>query len=276
MQIIDYKYVHGTESRGDYIAIPDLDLEKPSVSQFIRLAELEIELDRPTAFIYINGVSLAPSDTSLHTVITDAKIPIIKSTAAYIAHQWVGTMKNVEHLHKVEVISGTCAAGVQAIYEAERMFWDGIEDVVIIGHERTSADTLQLFHELQIPVVCGEGFVYMKVRNGGNQIHNAMWNFAYNRNPFAFTEEQINRLIPSYPVDFVKLHGTGTPANEAAEATIARFGVPLRYKDMIGHTQGISALLETCMVLDNLSISGRILILANGLGGYYGAFTLEK
>lgn len=279
MRIIDYKYIIGTEPRDGYIAIPELDRQTPSVPQFIELANLTIKLTRPTAFIYVDGFSMSPSESGLNTTNVDNYMPVIKSGSPYIAHEWVYTFQNKEHLLKVDIMSGTCAAGIQALHEADRLLKSGtVQEVIIIGGERITQDTLRLFKELRIPVTCGDGFVFMRVDLAFNntEIVHAQWKYHFSNNPFLFTLKAINTLNPGYPVDFVKLHGTGTEANEAAEAGLAKLGIPLRYKPKIGHTQGISALLETCMVLDDQNIQGNILVTANGLGGFYGAFTLVK
>ena len=77
-----------------------------------------------------------------------------------------------------------------------------------------------------------------------------------------------------YPVDFVKLHGTGTTSNTEAEFGLSQLGGNILLKPDIGHTQGISSLLETCIVIDDIYVEGKVLCTANGFGGYYGAFTL--
>lgn len=277
MQISDYKYIIGTEKRDRYYAIPELNRLKPSIQQFIDLANLDITLTVPTAFLYINGFSLSPSDSSLNPVDIKNYMPVIKGGSSYIAHEWISTFQNKELITHVDILSGTCAAGIQAMYEAKRLFNEKkVKEVIIIGTERTSPDTLRLFKELRIPVTCGDGFVYMRLLDSGDDISDVKWKFAHNKNPFEFTQEQINSLIPAYAVDWVKLHGTGTKANTHAEKEISKLGYVLTYKESIGHTQGISAMLETALVLDCNRITGKILVTANGLGGFYGAFTLHK
>ncbi len=168
------------------------------------------------------------------------------------------------------------------MYEAERLLRTTlIEEVIIIGGERTTEDTIRLFKELRIPVQCGDGFFYMKLSNDIDhwdkpEVGPVDWRFTYQRNPFYFPRDIIDKLIPAKPVDYVKLHGTGTPSNTAAEAGLAAIATPIIYKPLIGHCQGISCLLETCLVLDDENISGKVLVTANGLGGFYGAFTLTK
>ena len=276
MQILDYKYFHGSELRDGYYAIPELNRTKNATSQFMELAGLQIKLDRPTAFLYVDGFSLCPSEAGLHPIDIQNYVPVIKTGSASVAHAWVHSFEGREWLTKVDIISSTCAAGIQAFYEADKLLQHTeAEEVIIIGAERTAPDTLRLFKELRIPVTCGDGFAYVRLKEG-SEIQNCKWHYAYNPNPFAFTRETLNRVLPHYPVDYVKLHGTGTPTNEAAEEDLAKLGTPIRLKPKIGHTQGLSALIETCMVYDDPDILGTILVTANGLGGFYGALTLLK
>jgi len=270
MRIIDYKYIHGTEDRVS------------SVKQFIKLANLDITLDKPTAFLYVSGFSMCSSELGVNVTPRSTYTPVIKVGLPYVVHEWVYTFKNKEHLRKVDMMTGTCAAGIQALYEAERLINDGlVEEVIIIGGERITDDTIKLFKELRIPMLCGDGFFYMKLGKSdmeGNDPHidDIKWKFNYHNNPFVFPKEVLDTLAPGYPVDYVKLHATGTEANAESESGLEALGKPIVYKSTIGHTQGISSLLETCMLLADSSISGKILVAANGFGGFYGAFTLLK
>ncbi len=277
MQIIDYKYLHGTDTLPGYIAIPELIRDRPATPQFIELAGLDIELTEPTAFIYIAGTQIDQAESGLNKG-TGVYFPAIKSATPYVAHQWASTFKNIELLVSMEVVNGTCASSIHAVYRAHEIIMDPLntaKHVIIIGHERITQDTIRLFKELGIKITCGDGFVYMKL-GMGFIISKPRWCWAYNPNPFVFTRETLDKLIPEYKVGYVKLHGTGTQSNNDAEWGLEILATPIRYKSKIGHTQGISALLETCLVLDNPNIRGRILVVANGLGGYYGSFTLTK
>ena len=277
MQIIDYQYLHGTHADRGFVAITELVRNKPATPQFIELTNLNIELTVPTAFIYIAGTQVDQSESGIG--VSQGKYrPALKDSTPYVAHQWASTFKNIELLRSMEVVNGTCASAIHAIKRAHELLYDhyrGVEEIIIIGHERTTQDTMRLFKELGIKVTCGDGFVYMRLGQG-IEISKPQWLWAYNANPFMFTRETLNNLIPAYKVGYVKLHGTGTKSNDEAEADLARFATPLEYKGHIGHTQGISALLETCLLLDDSNIRGRILVVANGLGGYYGSFTLTK
>jgi len=277
MRIIDHVSITGTHLKDNIVMIPELNRNKPATPQFIEMANLNVRLTRPTAFICIDGTTVHQSEAGLSKG-TDQYAVAIKGTSPYIAHQWASSFENVEWLTSMEVVNGTCASAIQAIYRADQILMDPIgdaEEVIIIGHERITPDTIRLFKELRIDVTCGDGFVYMRVARGID-ISKPIWKWAYNENPFVFTRDDLNTLIPDYRIGYVKLHGTGTPCNNEAEADLAALATPLMYKPTIGHTQGISALLETCLILDDPKIRGRILVTANGLGGYYGAFTLTK
>lgn len=277
MRIIDHLSITGTHLKDKVVMIPELNRNKPATPQFIEMANLNVELTRPTAFICIDGTTVHQSEAGLSKG-TEQYTVAIKLTSPYVAHQYASSFKNTEWLTSMEVVNGTCASALQAIYRADQILSDPMdhtEEVIIIGHERICPDTVRLFKELRIDVTCGDGFVYMKLARGID-ISKPIWKWAYNENPFMFTAETLNTLIPDYRIGYVKLHGTGTPSNDMAEFDLAALATPLKYKPMIGHTQGISALLETCLILDDPNIRGRILVTANGLGGYYGAFTLTK
>jgi len=281
MQIIDHQSIIGTENRGNYIAIPELDRLAPSVPQFIQLADLSIVLDKPTAFIYVDGFSTSQSESGINTPSNNKYVPALKSGSSYAMHEWINTFKGRNHLVHANIVSSTCAAGIQAMHEADQLLkYRVVEEVIIIGGERITGDTLRLFGELRIPITCGDGFFYLKLNNeissNGYVVTDVKWKYKYQTNPFLFTQKTLDTLIPDYLVDFVKLHGTGTKSNIEGEIGLSRIGTPIIYKNTIGHTQGISSLLETCLVLKDENIKGAILVTANGLGGFYGSFTLTK
>lgn len=277
MQITQQYHIKATEKREGYFAIPELDRHKSSVQQFIALSGIApIKLTQATAFLYVDGFTTSQAEAGIGNAPNKFQVAL-KTGSSYIAHEWVNQFENKHYLKHVNIITSTCAAGIQAVWEAQRLLDSGVcREVIIIGGERITEGTLRLFKELRIPVICGDGFVFLRLVDKGAQIHDIKWKYAYNENPFAFTKDTLNSLLPFYPVGYVKLHGTGSEANTEAEADLAEFATPLSYKQDIGHTQGISSLLETCIVLADDSIEGKVLITANGLGGFYGAFTLNK
>lgn len=281
MHIIDYKYIKATELRDGYVAIPELDRYKSSVKQFINLADLDITLTKPTAFLYVDGFTVSQAESGINLTCPEQYLPAIKTGSSYVMHEWLYTFGGKEHIRYAGLITSTCASSLQALHEANRLLVEGIaQEVIIIGGERTTDDTVRLFKELRIPILCSDGWFYMKLGHDNLQmdayVQDIQWKYEYNRNPFTFEKETLDALAPDYDVDYVKLHGTGTASNIWAESGLAMLGEPILYKPLIGHSQGVSCLLETCLVLDDENISGKVLVTANGLGGFYGAFTLIK
>jgi 3-oxoacyl-(acyl-carrier-protein) synthase len=72
--------------------------------------------------------------------------------------------------------------------------------------------------------------------------------------------------ITADSVTVVKTHGTGTQSNNQAERnslnTVLPKYVATSYKPRIGHTMGVSGLLETCLLIDDLR-SGHVPAIAN-------------
>ena len=98
MRIIDYHSITGTYVRDKIVTIPELDRDKPATPQFIELANLNIKLTCPTAFIYIGGTDVHQSESGLSKG-TEMFVPAIKGTSAYVAHQWASTFINNEHFY---------------------------------------------------------------------------------------------------------------------------------------------------------------------------------
>ena len=80
-------------------------------------------------------------------------------------------------------------------------------------------------------------------------------------------------------IDIVKTHGSGTDRNTKEEldalSDLRIDSKIVEYKSKIGHTQGASTIVEICMLLDNEEFS-KALVLASGLGGFYGSCIVAK
>jgi len=109
---------------------------------------------------------------------------------------------------------------------------------------------------------------------------------------------EMAKLTPDC-VAVIKTHGTGTKSNNKAERnaieSVFKDFVATSYKQVIGHTMGVSGLLETCLLIDNMNSGfvpgipnrtqeddvflshnvdapkGAILSLAAGMGNVYSA-----
>lgn len=283
MYINEYHYKIATIDCGDHLEIEGLDRSSFATNQLIELIP-QIVLTRPTAVLYCAGAvvnqseSRDPSTTNSRYV---GSVPyqestlVIKELASYSIHQWIGSMQGTEYVKHASIVANTCASSIYGLYEAQRLLDAGVvEDVVIIAEERTSFNTIRVFKENRIPVQVSDGLAVVRLSNRpiGAQITSCKWAYEYNRNPFGVTASGYE--LVNTASDIVKVHGSGTVNNSNAEEVFADRQL-VEYKSKIGHSQGASAAVELCMMLDDVHI-GRILCVASGLGGWYGSCILHK
>jgi len=204
---------------------------------------------------------------------------VIKESTAYSLHQWIGAMEHNELVVYASINSNTCASSMFSLYEAERLLKEGVcEEVIIIAEERTSFNTLRIFKEHRVPLVCGDGFAMLRLTLEPTpyEIKETKWFYSYERNPFQTTGKAYIHVDTDEPVDNIKPHGTRTPSNNLAEEELVKDRNAIYYKDITGHTQGVSAILEICMLIEDLDVQGKTLCVASGLGGFYGSCILHK
>jgi hypothetical protein len=186
-------------------------------------------------------------------------------------HRWIGMMNGRDNVRYANINGNTCASSMYSLYEAERLLNDGFDEVVIIAEEKTSYNTLRIFDEMKIDLKVGEGCAVIHLGKGEG-ISECKWEYEYNRNPFGVTESGYKKVYTE--CDWINPHGTGTEPNENAEGFYDK--PQLRYKEKIGHTQGVSGLIEVCMVLDEPDVDGRVLCVSSGLGNWYGSCIVQK
>ena len=273
MQVVSHKY----------LANPELDVRGYMTPQYINLLEAyikSISLNGKCAVLYAGGVLLSASEVRN----TSKKSPklrreVLKSTlaikelSAYSMHKYIGMLEGRENVTYANINGNTCASSMYSLYEASKLLSEGFDEVVVIAEEKTSHNTLRVFKENRIDLQVGEGVAIIHLRRGGTDITNCKWGYEYNRNPFMVTTKGY-QLVDT-PSDYVNPHGTGTATNEDAEQLVFGTRKQIRYKEDIGHTQGLSGLLEVCKVLDE-EVKGDVLCVSSGLGGFYGSCIVHK
>lgn len=78
----------------------------------------------------------------------------------------------------------------------------------------------------------------------------------------------LDMLDSDKPISIVKTHGTGTASNNVAErnalnAVLGKGFIATSLKPTIGHTMGASGLLETCLLLNILKVTGKVPAIEN-------------
>jgi len=271
MKVLSYKYIlPNTEG-----VVETLDRQGYMTPQYISMMEeyiLAIRLTGKCAFLYAGGAVVTASearnaeDKMIYREHAKQSSMVIKELAAYSMHKWIGMLNDRDKIKYANINANTCASSMYSLYEAEQLLNNGYDEVIIVAEEKTAYNTLRIFDEHTIDLKVGEGCVVMHLGKGEG-ISDCKWSYEYNRNPFGVTSTGYAEVMSE--CDYVKPHGTGTHNNENAEKVYG--DTPqLRYKETYGHTQGVSGLLEVCLVLDE-KVSGNVLCVSSGLGGFYGS-----
>jgi hypothetical protein len=242
-----------------------------------------IQLDGKIAVLYVGGAGIHNAETREYKGNYECSVDVqedgavIKKLQAYMMHRYIGMLHNSgNNVTYANVSSDTCASSMYSLYEAERLLKDKtVDHVVIIAEEKTSRDTIRIFHEHHIEVKPGECFALAVFsREGeGTTVGSCKWEYSYNRNPFLVNEEGYRKVATA--CDVVKGHQTGTEQNDNAEKAVFGDNI-VGYKSKIGHCQGASGLIEVLLVIDDEDIAGNVLCTASGLGGFYGSCLVEK
>ena len=285
MKISNYFFSHSTIKNSDYMEL--LEDRKGYTTQLylkrFKKEFSELRLKGRTAFLLASGVTISQSESRTYTGKYENSLQIeksgliIKETTTYSMHKYIGALQKNNNITYANINSNSCASSMYSIYEAETLLESSVVDnVVIVAEERTSFNTIRIFDEHQIEVTPGDGFACMVLTNdehGIAEIDQTKWGYHYSTNPFYVSAEGYKQV--NTEADYVKGHGTGTVQNTEAEAILSDKPIG-EYKSKIGHTQGASALIEICMVLEDEMFDGSILCTASGLGGFYGSCVVHK
>lgn len=260
--------------------VDTLDRQDYMATQYIELAYDYLDtvtLKGKSAFLYAGGAVLPASearntpDKGIYREKAKQSSICIRELAAYGMYKWIGCINGKENIEYANINGNTCSSSMHSLYEASKLFEEGYDEVIIVAEEKTAYNTMRIFDEHNIDIKIGEGLVIMHLVKG-DQITDCKWGYEYNRNPFGTTVSGYKKVFSD--CDYVNPHGTGTDNNESAEQAVYGNIPQLRYKESIGHTQGVSGLLELCMVLEE-PIKGSVLCVSSGLGGFYGSCILH-
>ena len=288
MVISKYFYKYATENFEDRISIPEINRQEYMTPQYMAMFRDElnsIKLEGKVGFIYSCGASAhqaelrtcnKPNYTNSLAGVYEGFL-VAKSMTAFMMHRYLSLfVKNGNNIAEIDIVSNTCASSLYGVIRAEEMINNGFDHVIVLTEEKTSFDTIRIFHEHRIDVKASDGFacaVFSKEGNGFN-ITDSKKAFVYDTNPF-LTSAYGYSLVDTPSVN-VKVHGTGTEVNTKAENEAFSGRNLIEYKSRIGHSQGSSGLLELCMVLEDDNVSGSTLCVASGFGGFYGSCLVNK
>jgi len=282
MFINEYKIVKPTIDRGEYKALKDLNGQDINRYAINKLGPIKTKGDK-TALLYLGGgYSLDDNETYLtDTTKFQSEIPAIPDTPIYkrsLISRIANWIRNIEgNICYTDIVSNTCATGVYAIEKAKYLLdTNKVDEVLIIGEVKINYTVLRLFKEYRIPITISEGLVFIRLsRKGKIKVSDIKTYYEFNSNPFAVSSKAYREVLTE--ADIIKPHSTFTEVNTEAEDFLNEYNQVITYKQEIGHTLSISSLLEACMLIDDkyLKDNKSALIVASGLGGFYGSFKIQ-
>ena len=288
MQVKNYLYQKADfrdEAKGAIYISATLDKRDDAMSEvFFEMYEEKIKefaTVGKTALLYIAGGANHHSMTRDFSHMAD--VPkgniVVKSQLGYMASKVAKRIGNVSYM---SINANTCAGSMYALYEAKQLLKNDFDDVIVYGEEWVEEVELLLFKQLGIELVCSDGFFVLHLcnecANPKAVIEDVSWIYSNSdRSAFEVSEAGYTKAMQKFQdkaIDMVKMHGSGTAQNTAAEesAINAMLGDVKRieYKSKVGHSQGVSAGLELCMLLDEYK-DVNVLVNASGLGNFYGS-----
>lgn len=239
-----------------------------------------------SALLYAGGPVNHHSDGRNVKGLAKAGSIAIKSQAGMSLFNVAKSFVNVGFEY-ASINGNTCASSMHSIYEAYRLIHKEQYDTVIVYAADMVEDTqLLLFKQLDIDLVCGDGIAileFSKEKCGLVEIEDAAWVWNNDPSPMTVTKDGYLKVLKELECDevnYVKPHGTRTGRNDVAEIDALNEyydEIPemLYYKDSIGHTQGASSAIELGMFAES-RLEGRCVMLASGLGGFYGGCTVRR
>jgi hypothetical protein len=284
MQVKNYFYktadTFDSEKKARYISETLNNRNSYMNEVFYNLYEKEISKFKTTgktALLYIAGAAEHHSTARNFNLTIDGTMPV-KSQLGYIASK---TAKRIGNISYLSINANACASSMYALREAKELLTQGFDDVIIYGEEWVEEVELKLFKQLNIDLVCSDGFFIIHLvkecREPKAFIDDISWIWSDDKSPFEVTKKGYKKAMNSFKfhnVDLVKMHGSGTEQNTKAEdeAINEIFGdvKKIEYKSKIGHSQGVSTGVELCKTMDEYK-NKSILINASGLGNFYGS-----
>lgn len=283
MYIESVFYKHGNMHTPTTCEIPELDRSKYMTNEFIRLYGKElfdVQNNGSTALIYSVGPATHGSDSKNSDYATQVGNIVVKGQLGTKLHVLGRKFKNIDY---ATINGDTCASSMSAMHQAKELLKE-YTDVIIYAENVANDLELLFFKQLGIKLICGDGIAVMhitrdKTVSSRAKVVDTAWCWNAEKSPMTVSREGYEKVLSKLDTDgvtFIKPHGTGTEGNNSAEQELlnSRFNVPYgMYKKEVGHTQGVSTILEIGMMLDR-ETEFDALVLASGLGGFYGGCRL--
>lgn len=234
------------------------------------------------ALIYIVGAGEHHSNLRVYPKLgTPTAIAPVRSQLSIFTHKLARMIGNIDH---ISFNSNTCASSMVALHEAQMLLNNGYDEVIIYAEEWLESIEAELFRQLGITIPLGDAYAFCVLTNEPTDIEvsDVSVAFHYESHPMKFSSEGYQKVLSNAPkrVDIFKPHFSGNAQSDIEEIDALQkkeidYGVLVSYKERIGHTQGASTLIEMAMLIEEKEF-GTALMMASGMGGFYGSAVLTK
>ena len=290
MVISSYKYVVGTKKVNGNMQIPELNRSTYMTTEYLRMFKEytdTLKLEGRCALLIAGGPASHHSESRVIDDQYTAGSVVIKSQLGYSTYVIAKALGLV--FDYININTNTCASSMHCVDEAFSLInYKGYDHVVILSFEETEESQLKLFEQLGIELMCGDGAgiaVFSKDRTLGDvEVTSTAFTWKLEAHPMFVSTAgyvMLMNMLDCKGVNKVKTHGTGTGVNEAAEKAAIHSELcdtveVIGYKHVIGHTQGASGLIELLILSEDMHSGDKAVVLASGLGGFYGGCTITK
>ncbi len=265
-----------------------MNTDKSMTQQYLKMlrgSHFKFEQTGKTAFLYCGGPAIHHSDAKNFKCSKDGVV-VVKTQMGYTSYSVAKYITKLGvDLSYVSMDSNTCASSMYALHEAQKLLDSGFDDVIIYAEEMAEDTVRLLFEQIGVDIVCSSGMAIMHVSSHGSkqsvEITDTSWTWNMDLSPMTVSSDGYYKMLCGLgdlsDVKYVKTHGTGTKTNDIAEnsaiETVFKDIEIVNYKNKIGHTQGASALIELCMLIDS-GRKGKAVCMASGIGSLYGGIKI--
>jgi 3-oxoacyl-(acyl-carrier-protein) synthase len=264
----------------------ELDRSKYMTNEYIKMIGwfASSVVGSNAAMLYAAGPAIHHSDSRNFSCNAEGAV-VAKSQIGLNVMNVAKAFTNVE-FNYISTNANTCASSMHCLYEAKHLLDEGYDKVIVVAMEMVEPSEILMFEQLGVDIKCGDGLAILVLSNktGVAKIDDVVWRWNNDRSPMSVSKEGYMKVLNGLDllgVNVVKPHGTGTDRNDQAEnEAIKEVGLGSMkrhmYKKEVGHTQGASTAVELGMLLDDMVIGDKAVVLASGMGGYYGGCTVWK
>lgn len=230
----------------------------------------DIKLAGKVGLLYVGGEAHHSSELR-YTVETDSTPQkYVLSQMSYMLNRYAEKLSRSNDIVYANIINTGSASGVWALKEADNLINSGACDyVIVVSEDKIQQSNLDMLKEYQLPAILGEGMLCCIFgREEGIPIGDITTKYDFTLYSYPESSKLTNVLSKSnYLVTYY---------NILKDTINDDYGTILSYTNKHGLLQGMSALVDMLMFVEDNTTTGTASILSYGYGGFYGSFVVDK